>query len=621
MGSAWRIRKTFQTDVSPTADYAAFDQLDGRHPLQNQVPEGQVSYRVRELETGKVVYFNFNLAKEMGLISSSHPAKLTKQLEAKLLQTFCIRIINEYDEAHHIQYPSHLIKPNPYMATRYLQLQHRDKTGRTSGDGRSVWNGVVRHKGVIWDVSSRGTGVTQLSPGFVEAGRPLRSGNTLFGYGCGLADLDELMGSALLSEIFFHNGIATERVLCVIDLGKGAGIGVRASQNLMRPAHFFSFLKQGKLEPLRRMVDYFIARQKANGNWVVASQSRHPYDQLLQWTCTKFARFAAMLEREYIFAWLDWDGDNVLADAGIIDYGSIRQFGLRHDQYRYDDVDRFSTSLNEQQSRARLIVQVYAQMVDFLRRGQRRPLKHFARHPILKEFDRQFEEFKCKYFLFQLGFSEADASFLTERSELRVKRCLALYTQLETLKTSRAQRTVADGINRPAILNMRKLNEMLPEVLLDPRITEKPYPLLKAILSESASSRDRHKIKQVRVQNQMRSLLRSVRGLIELVGSHQPERSVVEVYEIIGKRVRMLYQMPRITGNALIHIVYEILNHRKKRLSDQQIQKVMDMLIASQCVSPDRRKPEAPPTHLKLEETDRLMRAIDDLLWRFREDI
>ena len=53
-----------------------------------------------------------------------------------------------------------------------------------------------------------------------------------------------------------------------------------------------------------------------------------------------FAEFAAKLEMDYIFAWLDWDGDNVLADAGIIDYGSVRQFGLRHDQYRYDDVER-----------------------------------------------------------------------------------------------------------------------------------------------------------------------------------------------------------------------------------------------------------------------------------------
>jgi transcriptional regulator with XRE-family HTH domain len=48
---------------------------------------------------------------------------------------------------------------------------------------------------------------------------------------------------------------------------------------------------------------------------------------------------------------------------GIIDYGSVRQFGIRHDKYRYDDVERFSTNLNEQKNKARLIVQVFAQLV------------------------------------------------------------------------------------------------------------------------------------------------------------------------------------------------------------------------------------------------------------------
>lgn len=110
------------------------------------------------------------------------------------------------------------------MATRYLQLQHKDKTGRTSGDGRSIWNGEVEHNGVVWDVSSRGTGVTKLAPGAVEADKPLRSGSTAFGYGCGLADIDELVASAIMAEIFYKNNIPTERTLAVIDLGRGNGI-------------------------------------------------------------------------------------------------------------------------------------------------------------------------------------------------------------------------------------------------------------------------------------------------------------------------------------------------------------------------------------------------------------
>lgn len=42
--------------------------------------------------------FNFNLAKEMGLINE-HDHKLTKDLVKKILETFSLTIINEYDIA------------------------------------------------------------------------------------------------------------------------------------------------------------------------------------------------------------------------------------------------------------------------------------------------------------------------------------------------------------------------------------------------------------------------------------------------------------------------------------------------------------------------------------------
>jgi hypothetical protein len=55
------------------------------------------------------------------------------------------------------------------MATRYLQTQHRNKQGKTSGDGRSIWNGYLKSDNLTFDISSRGTGATILSPGAQEA--------------------------------------------------------------------------------------------------------------------------------------------------------------------------------------------------------------------------------------------------------------------------------------------------------------------------------------------------------------------------------------------------------------------------------------------------------------------
>ena len=102
------------------------------------------------------------------------------------------------------------------MATRYLQLQHPDKRGKTSGDGRGIWNGEFRGRGGTWDVSSSGTGATCLSPAAAQTGKFFKTGDRAVGYGNGYNTLDEGLSAALMSEIFHRNGIPTERTLVII---------------------------------------------------------------------------------------------------------------------------------------------------------------------------------------------------------------------------------------------------------------------------------------------------------------------------------------------------------------------------------------------------------------------
>ena len=145
--------------------YDRFRLINGNHDFQKAVPEGAVEYAVCLRKGGKLAYFNYDLAKEMGLIAEDPPPKNeSTSLSQTVLDTFGIQIINEYDVMNHTPIPKKTIKPNTYMATRYLQLQHPDKTGRTSGDGRSIWNGQISYRGTTWDVSSCGTGATCLSP-------------------------------------------------------------------------------------------------------------------------------------------------------------------------------------------------------------------------------------------------------------------------------------------------------------------------------------------------------------------------------------------------------------------------------------------------------------------------
>jgi hypothetical protein len=611
--------KTAKARVRPaTLQYDAFSTLDGRHPWSADVPEGLIAYPVRRVPGGRVSYFNYDLAREMGLISADHPRHLTPELTEVLLDTFCLRIVNEYDQQNGARFAKTSLKPHAYMATRYLQMQHPDKTGRTSGDGRAIWNGVVKNGAQTWDVSSRGTGVTMLSPGAVKAGQPLKSGSTEFGYGCGLAEIDELYGQAIAAEIFHRNAIPTERVLAIIDLGRGVGIGVRAAPNLLRPAHLFLYLKQNKAEPLVRGVDYLIKRQHDNGAWSVKPTDPDRYAKVLREITRAYARFVAKLDRDYVFAWLEWDGDNVLADAGIIDYGSIRQFGLRHDQYRYDDVERFSTNLNEQRRKARDIVQTFAQMFDFARTGVRKPWRAFDRHPALAEFEREFKNGCLEYFLGQCGFTKPVARVLLTRHRRDVEALFTAHEELERVKTYRQAHKVADGIHRPAILNMRQALAKLPAALATAPVDGVPpvraREFFNWIIAESASTRDRRLSPKLARKLEHYQLL-YVRVVRRVSGPATWTRTL----GVIRARAERWNNPHRMTGNALINIVDQILRHRRGGLNAAEIQAAIEGLIDAQTFDPDYRPADQPTP--KGERHLTLLQNIFTTIDGFREDI
>ncbi len=562
-------------------DYTSFDDIDGRHPWQDKVPEGCVLYPVRKLARGQVMWFNFQLAKDMGLIPSDHPHKMTPELDKKIIETFSIQIVNEWDQENGATVPPNLLKPNSYMATRYLQLQHEDKQGRTSGDGRGIWNGTIRHRGTTWDVSSRGTGVTQLSPGAVEAQRPLKTGTEEFGYGCGLADTTELIGSALFSEVFHRNGLSTERVLAVIDLGRGVGIGVRAAPNLFRPAHLFLWLKQGERETLARGFDLVIQRQHENGTWVWNPRSADRYKRAVNEIARSFAQFAARLERRYIFAWLDWDGDNVLANAGIIDYGSIRQFGMRHDQYRYDDVERFSTNLNEQRGKARFTVQVFAQAAEFLETGKKENLEKYTNSEAGRIFDREFDLEIRREFLGQLGLEATDIEeCLTGPRKREVENLYSSFLKLETLKTKAGPRKLPDGVNRPAVFNMRRLLRELPDLAFSESRVWKTPTAEQAMQLMRSSFAKRHDMKlRGSLKVKTNEFLNAYTTFVAELLGEKPHPAKIRSWRL---RARQKNFEGRITGNGSEYLVEEIVKARKRGVTLDDLRQAIELFIASQ---------------------------------------
>jgi hypothetical protein len=503
------------------------------------------------------------------------------------------------------------------MSTRYLQLQHPCKKGTTSGDGRCIWNGLWTHNGQSWDISSRGTGVTALAPGSVLAGRPLESGNEDHGYGCGLAEIDELYSAAIMAEILHHKNIETERVLLTIDLGKGMGIGVRAGKNLLRPAHLFMHLKQNQYAALKRGTDYLIERQYENKEWNFSHQSTDKYDKLLNSICVSFAKFAAKLEREFIFAWLDWDGDNVLANAGIIDYGSIRQLGLRHDQYKYDDVERFSTNLNQQKVKAKEIVQVFAQLIDYLKTKKKKNLSNFNNHKILIDYEKYFLLYKTEYFLKSLGFKENEIQKLKKFQSRKVMDFLLDFEKLEGIKTRNGFSKVADGINRPAILDLRKWMPFVLESWLVNGLQDiDPKLVYEQILSNSAPKKDRKP--RNTILDLITSTLNNLKELVKFLSTDKNRNLFLQSLLI---RQKKLQENEKLTGNALIHVVDQIMEYKKKGMAHSEIQWVIDQFILGKVHKNNPSKKTQYRHPLSNQKALNLLRELEFLAIEHQEDI
>jgi len=586
------------------------------------VPRGHVDYRARRRRDSDVAWFNFDLAREMGLIPASHPDRLTPGLRRALLDTFSLVIINEYDFLSGLRIPTRDLLPHPYMATRYLQLQHPDGRGDSSGDGRSIWNGCTRHAGVTWDVSSCGTGVTRLCPATSQHGTFFRTGNWLADYGCGTAALSEGIGAAVMSEVFHRNGIATERVLAVLDLPSGQAINVRAARNLLRPSHFFVHLRRGDLESLRGIVDFFIDRQIANGEWTLRENESRT-QRFAEEMALTFARVAATFESEYVFCWMDWDGDNILADGGIIDYGSVRQFGLYHREYRYEDVDRMSTSIPEQRLKARHIVRKCAQIRDFLDTGHKPRLADLSRDPVLVLFDTEFARVKDLRLLAKLGLTPQTARRLREPCGSELARFRRIFSILERTRSARGPTKVADGLSWDAVYCMRDLLRELParwtEALAkhgagsrDARARERlllPARDFLAIAHSSYASRQDRACTPYRRQlarEYQRAALALFEGAARLEG-----RDLAALLARSAERAAVVNHYARITGDGVENICSR-LRRRCKELGPESLYRVVRSFTDYQDLDPERvracrGRPRAP---LSVSESRLLARLV-----------
>ena len=600
--------------------YEKFSEIDGTHPWRNVSSDGYVDYQARYRPHGRVVFFNFPLAKEMGLIPSDHSASISKELEQAILDTFSLQIINEYDLEQGKKFPPETIRPHPYMATRYLQTQHRNKQGKTSGDGRSIWNGHLKSDNLIFDISSRGTGATILSPGVQEAQKVLPTGDTTFGYSSGLADLDEMLGSAVMSEIFYRQGIPTERCLAVIGFPDTTAIGVRTAPNLIRPAHMFRYLKQGRLEELKASVDYFIDREVENGFWAISDESSR-YTTALDYFARSYAKLAALLEEEYIFNWLSWDGDNMLASGAVLDYGSIRQFAAKHDKYRYLDVDRYSASLAEQRGWARTIIQVFAQAMSFIQSGVKENLNTFKNADALRVFDETFARERDQRMLWRIGFTPEQSEYLMSNAQKEVRDFDRSLSYFEDRKVTKGIEKLPDGFTHNPVFLIRNLLRLLPAYYVAQTISRvddtsgyMPDEIFCRIMAASYVGKSELKPTPA-ITSHVKDFQECYLRLVAALGG--PFDMILKTLQ---ERSAVINHRHRITGDAVTWIIEEVIAMKGKIRIDG-LQEALDAFIDSQVLIPGKWQP-VPPEKLNSNTLkSQLLQKIQRNLETYKESI
>ncbi len=416
--------------------------LDGSHKLK-EVENFCVLYKARVRPNGHLQYFNFKLAKEIGLIEENLPELITEDFECEVVQDLGIVIINEYDIENNRKFKKETIKSGEYMATRYLQMQHEDETGKTSGDGRSIWYGEFKSKnGAHWDIVGRGTGGTKLSVGYNLHKKAVRTGDGNSYYASGIALDKESVHTVFSSEVLHQLGFDTERTLAMIKFPKGQSIIVKAHQNMIRPAHILAPYFQKNISTSKEIFEHYINREFEHGKFEIKSDKY--LDWILSWT-KELSRNLALYEMNNMFVWFDWDGDNILISGGMLDLSTTMRMGAFYKSYRIDDIVRWSTGLSEQFENC---FKTYKQLLDIIDTCFE---LNIDKEIYYKLFVKNFERERSACLLSKLGFKKTNLPLILDLFSKEVEEIVKSFIFVRDFEIEENYYECLKGVSRQAL--------------------------------------------------------------------------------------------------------------------------------------------------------------------------
>jgi hypothetical protein len=328
-----------------------------------------------------------------------------------------------------------------------------------------------------------------------------------------------------------------------------------------------------------------------------------------------------VLEEEYIFTGVAWDGADMLASGAILDYGSIRQFAAKHDKYRFRDVDRYSASLTEQRYWARLIVQTFAQARAFICSGVKENLRTFKAAECLSTFDLAFKtESNCRT-LWRIGFTPEQIAHLMEEAQKEIEEFHRSLSYFEDLKVSKGIEKLPDGFTHQPVFLIRNLLRQLPAYYVaqtirggDEETAYLPPDIFCGIMAASYVEKRDLQLTPARCAN-IKNFQHCYLRLLGAVGE-----PFDEILKTIQERAAIINHRHRITGDALVLIVEEVIA-LKGKIRTTGLQEALEAFIDSQVLIPGLWQP-VEPDQLKLNNLkSQLLSRIQENLEEYKESI
>lgn len=167
-------------------------------------PDFSVPVPVKHVPGSRLVLFNFELARKLGLSETDMTA-----LEQRILEHFAVTSVDAEGSGR------------AFFATRYLDYQRAslERLGSPMGDGRAAWTGELKipasdGRTIYLDVAIKGLG-TPLARKVLydDNGKPKN-----LQYADGLQGMDEAVKSFIASNALAANGVSAVQDLAVIEL-------------------------------------------------------------------------------------------------------------------------------------------------------------------------------------------------------------------------------------------------------------------------------------------------------------------------------------------------------------------------------------------------------------------